>query len=89
MTFDHLVKYNGKYYSAGTDVPVGVNPVEDKNSEEIKADDFSKKIEKQYNKTVINRMSTAELKDLARENDIDDELTGAELKKSLIAKFGL
>jgi predicted methyltransferase MtxX (methanogen marker protein 4) len=83
------VKYNGKYYSAGTDVPVGVNPVEDKNSEEIKADDFSKKIEKQYNKTVINRMSTAELKDLARENDIDDELTGAELKKSLIAKFGL
>ena len=89
MKFDNLVKYNGKYYSAGTDVPVGVNPVEDKNSEEIKADDFSKKIEKQYNKTVINRMSTAELKDLARENDIDDELTGAELKKALIAKFGL
>ena len=89
MKYDHLVKYNGKYYPAGTDVPVGVNPVEDKNSEEIKSDDFSKKIEKQYNKTVINRMSTAELKDLARENDIDDELTGAELKKALIAKFGL
>ena len=89
MKFNHLVKYNGKYYPAGTDVPVGVNPVEDKNSEEIKADDFSKKIEKQYNKTVINRMSTAELKDLAKENDIDDELTGAELKKALIAKFGL
>lgn len=42
-----------------------------------------------YTKTEINRMSTAELKDLAKENGIDDELTGAEIKKALIAKFGL
>lgn len=89
MIFNHLVKYNGVYYPAGTDVPVGTNPVENKQPEETKSTDFSKKIEKQYNKTVINRMSTAELKDLAKENGIDDELTGAEIKKALIAKFGL
>ena len=38
MIYNHLVKYNGKYYPAGTDVPVGVKPVEDKKVEE----DFSK-----------------------------------------------
>ncbi len=84
MKYKHLVKYNGKYYPAGTDVPVGINKTVDTNKTE-----FSEKIEKQYNKTVINRMSTAELKDLARENGIDDEMTGAELKKALIGKFGL
>ena len=42
-------------------------------------------------KTEINRMSTAELQTLALENDIDGayEMTGAELKKVLIEKFGL
>lgn len=46
---------------------------------------------KQYTKTEINRMSTAELQSLALENDIDgaDEMTGGELKKILIEKFGL
>ena len=45
----------------------------------------------QYTKTEINRMSTAELQALALENNIDgaDEMTGAELKKVLIEKFGL
>ena len=56
--------------------------------EEVKKNDFSKKIEKQYNKTVINRMSTAELKELAKENGIDDSMSGSDLKKVLIDKFG-
>lgn len=42
-----------------------------------------------YTKTEINRMSTADLKKLAKENGIDDDLSGAEIKKDLIAKFGL
>ena len=33
MVFKHLVKHNGKYYPAGTDVPVGGKPVEDKKTE--------------------------------------------------------
>lgn len=54
------------------------------NTEQVKEKEMVK-----YTKTEINRMSTAELKDLAKENGIDDELTGAEIKKALIAKFGL
>ena len=44
-----------------------------------------------FTKTSINRMSTAELQELALENGIGgaDEMTGAELKKVLIEKFGL
>ena len=42
-------------------------------------------------KTEINRMLTAELKQLAVENGIEnaEEMTGAELKKVLILKFDL
>ena len=99
MVFKHLVKHNGKYYPAGTDVPVGGKPVEDKKAEKTKEDDFSQymnapeieeeNMEVKYTKTEINRMSTADLKELAKENGIDDGLSGAEIKKALIEKFGL
>lgn len=52
----------------------------------------SKEVEKkEYSKTDINRMSTAELKTLAIEQGVVDasEMTGSELKKVLIEKFGL
>ena len=96
MVFKHLVKHNGKYYPAGTDVPVGGKTVEDKKVVEIKEDDFAQHMnppeetsEVQYTKTEINRMSTADLKELAKENGIDDGLSGAEIKKALIDKFNL
>lgn len=65
------------------------------------ADDFSQYMnapeiaeestEVKYTKTEINRMSTAELQELALKNNVDgaDEMTGAELKKILIEKFEL
>lgn len=63
------------------------------------ADDFSQYMnapeiaeestEVKYTKTEINRMSTADLKKLAKENGIDDGLSGAEIKKALIEKFEL
>ena len=87
MIYKHLVKYNGVYYPAGTDVPVGVKPVEEvKKVEEVKEE-----VEEMptYSKTEINRMSTADLKELAKEQGIDDELSGADIKKALIKKFGL
>lgn len=103
MVFKHLVKHNGKYYPAGTDVPVGGKPVEDKKADftvdgkvvgkvkedviEITDEEVIK--ENQFTKTEINRMSTADLKELAKENDIDDGLSGAEIKKALIEKFNL
>lgn len=96
MVFKHLVKHNGKYYPAGTDVPVGGKPVEDKKAEKPREDDFSQymnppieETEVAYTKTEINRMSTADLKKLAKENGIDESLSGAEIKKTLIDKFGL
>ena len=42
-----------------------------------------------YTKTEINRMPTADLKKLAKENGLDGSLSGTEIKKALIAKFGL
>lgn len=46
---------------------------------------------KTYTKTEINRLSTAELQALALENGIDGAkgMTGSDLKKVLIEKFGL
>ena len=93
MVYKHQVKYNGKYYPAGTDVPVGEKSVENK-----KEDNFAQYMnepvesgEETYTKTEINRMSTADLRKLAKEKEISgaDEMTGAELKKVLIDKLGL
>lgn len=88
MKFSHLVKYNGQYYPAGADVPVGDNSVK-----EVVEKDVKPIVEKQtdYTKTEINRLSTAELKQLAKKQQIDgaESMTGSDLKKVLIEKFGL
>ena len=77
MIAQNTMKINGKWYKAGEEISLA------KPQEEVK--------QNQYTKTEINRMSTAELQTLALENDIDCayEMTGAELKKVLIEKFGL
>ena len=64
-----------------------------------KIDDFSQYMnqpeikeestEAKYTKTEINRMSTADLKELAEKNGLDNSLSGAELKKLLINHYGL
>lgn len=65
---------------------------------EDKADGFAKYMnppveveEEKYTKTDINRMSTADLKELAGKQGIDgaEEMTGADLKKALIEHYGL
>lgn len=47
--------------------------------------------ENEFTKTEINRMSTAELKEVAKLNGVGnaEDMTGGELKKILIDKFGL
>lgn len=47
--------------------------------------------EQRYTKTEINRMSKAELQELAVNSGVDgaEEMTGAELKESLINLFAL
>ena len=77
MIAQNTMKMNGKWYKAGEEISLA------KPQEEAK--------QNQYTKTEINRMTTAELQELALENGVDgsDEMTGAELKKVLIEKFGL
>lgn len=79
MKYPYIVGKNGVWYPAGTEVPEGNQNTKEQN------------VQNKYTKTEINRMSTAELQELALENDIDgaNEMTGAELKKVLIEKFGL
>ena len=45
--------------------------------------------ETEYTKTEINRMPTANLRELAEKNGFDSSLSGAELKKLLINHYGL
>ena len=84
MIYPYIVNKNGVWYPAGVDVPEDASPITTDNLTE-------KFVHNGHTKTEINRMSTAELQELALENGIDgaDEMTGAELKKVLIEKFGL
>lgn len=83
MVAKHSVKVNGKWYRAGDEIsPAGPRKNE---TEQKKAE------QPQYNKTDINRMSTAELQSLAAEVGIENafDTSGGELKKLLIEHFGL
>ena len=84
MEYPYIVNKNGVWYPAGEDVPEDISHVTTDNLTE-------KLVHNGHTKTEINRMSTAELQELALENGIDcaEQMTGAELKKVLIEKFGL
>lgn len=98
--YPYIVNKNGVWYPSGAEVPDGKNIRENK-EDEAKQDDFSQYMnapeiaeestEVKYTKTEINRMSTAELKEVAKLNGVNDadDMTGGELKKVLIDKFGL
>lgn len=78
MVFNHLIKHNGKYYPAGTNVPLEDNtkPTNQKS---------------EYTKSEISRMTTAELQKLANELGIENalETSGSKLKEILAEHFGL
>lgn len=81
MKFDYKVKYKGKWYLPGEEIP-------EDNEPEVKEEVV---LTTDYTKTEINRMSTADLQKLAAEHGVAgaEEISGAELKKILIEKFGL
>ena len=84
MIYPYIVNKNGVWYPAGADVPEDISTITTDNLTE-------KLVHNGHTKTEINRMSTAELQEFALENGIDgaEQMTGAELKKVLIEKFGL
>lgn len=59
--------------------------------EKIDSVQLTEEKQNQYTKTIINRMSTAELKTLAKEQGIEnaEDMTGADLKVELIKYFEL
>lgn len=85
MKYPYIVNKNGIWYPSGTDVPEG------KPSNNVQTEEKKKETATEYSKTDINRMSTAELKELAINVGIEDaeNIKGADLKKILIEKFGL
>ena len=96
MKFDHRVKFKGILYEIGQDVPVeekkAVEKANTKPQGVVEIETLVEVVETKefaYTKTEINRMSTADLKKLAKENGLDDGLSGAEIKRALIDKFGL
>lgn len=78
MIYPYEVKFNGEYYEAGEEVPEEATEENGTYSEK-------------YTKTEINKMSIAELKNLATSVGIADadKKTGSELKKMLIEFYGL
>lgn len=86
--YPYIVKKNGVWYPAGTQVPGDANPIK---NEIQKNPDAEVQLNQQYTKTNIHRMTTSELQALAAENGIDNanKITGGELKKILFEKFGL
>lgn len=87
-----MTRRNVKQRAVAKTALVNTEEVKEKNfldefAETVAEDRNAKKII--YTKTEINRMSTADLKELAKEQGIDDELSGADIKKALIKKFGL
>ena len=82
MIYPYIVSENGIWYPAGADVPEDISPITTDNLTE-------KLVHNGHTKTEINRMSTTYLKKLASDNGIDESLSGAEIKKAIIKKFGL
>lgn len=97
MKYGHIVKLNGVYYQAGEDVPgnafeeTAVEEALPPYSDEDIVLESKEDTPKQYSKTDINTMKTADLQNLAASVEIDgaEEMTGGELKKLLIEYYGL
>ena len=91
--YPYIVNKDGIWYKSGAEVPDTTNYKGTENKAEDKANtkpqEASVNNKVQYTKTEIMRMSTADLKNLAKDNGLDDERSGAELKKALIEWLNL
>lgn len=90
MKYPYIVNKNGIWYEAGEDVPENGSKEVEKSTSSF-SENTNLSVEKSYTKTEINRMSTSDLQMLAKENGVvnAEEISGSELKKLLIEKFGL
>lgn len=96
MIAQNTVKVNGKWFYAGQEIAEVEKSTSDFSNymnppEECGLPFVTISNKKKYTKTEINRMPTAELRNLAKKSGIDNtkSVTGAELKKLLIEKYEL
>lgn len=84
MRATHSIKINGKWFKAGEELPV-------LNEHHTERKEKTLDGKKSYRKSDISKMPAAELQELAESEGIENatELTGSELKKSIIEKYGL
>ena len=77
--------------TTSTLIPDKVEPTEEVKVEESKVEEVPvvEPEKKFYTRTDIYRMTTAELKDLAKSEGLDDTLSGNKLKDVLIEHFGI
>lgn len=92
--YPYIVKHNGILYEAGADVPEVDEMAGGETQLPLSDSDITfeeRAGQKQYTKTEIQRMSTAELQALAAEVGIEDAFgtSGNELKKKLAEHFNL
>lgn len=104
MIYSHIVKLNGVWYPAGTNVPAG-HPAAaefERESSMVMSDEYDSDnvgvesvaaddIQTEFKKSDILNMRKADLISLAEENGISEaaEMTAAKLKTALIEVFGL
>lgn len=95
MIAQNTVKINGKWFYAGEEITEVGSSTSAFSDTAVPPEEcglpFVDVPDKRYTKTEINRMPTAELKQLAFDKGVEnaDMMTGAELKKHFISAFGL
>lgn len=90
--YPYIVKFNGVWYNAGEDVPETESVAVDESPLPFSYDETNTDEQKKaYTKTDINKMSTADLQNLAERVGMENayETNGGELKKMLIEYFRL
>lgn len=82
MKYDHKVKYRGKWYPPGTEIP---------NAEVEAQDSTNSNGQRAYTKSEIARMPVDELRQLALKVGIGGaaEMNGTELKQYILSAFGM
>lgn len=91
MKYDHKVNRNGVYYATGQEVPENDMAMDDEPLPFSDVENIDEEPDSRYTRSEIMTMRTADLRDVAEKNGVDNahDLPGTELKKILIEKFGL
>lgn len=97
MKYPFMVKFNGKYYPSGAEVPTDAKVTEKKEQvkvepkEEPKVEEPKEEPVAEYTRTDINRMSTSDLQAFGKRLNVKDAetMSGSQLKKIIPDILGI